>query len=81
LYFFVDLGYLYSRLQKQIQSDDILIYDIAEKRNILINSIENLREHTLLGGWERILENEIKKIDVESENNHIEIMIKSIQLY
>lgn len=75
------MGYLYSRFQKQIQSDDVLIYNIAEKRNILIHSIENLREHHLLGGWESILENEMKTIDVEPENNHSIIMLKDIQLY
>jgi len=81
LCFFVDLGYLYSRFQKQIQSDDVIIYDIAEKINALIKAIENLRDHPLLGGWESILENEIEKTDVESENDHSNIMLKGIQLY
>lgn len=79
--FFVDLGYLYSRFQKQIQSDDVLIYDIAERKNALVNAIENLRESPLVGGWENILKNEIEEIDVESEKNHSTIMLKGIQLY
>lgn len=33
LCFMSDLGYLYSRFQKQIQSDDILIFDLEDKRN------------------------------------------------
>ncbi|KAE9525815.1 hypothetical protein AGLY_014041 [Aphis glycines] len=34
------LGYLYSRFQKQIQSDDILIFDLEDKRNTLVKIIE-----------------------------------------
>jgi len=70
------LGYLYSRFWKQIQSDDVLIFDIAEKINALVKAIENLQEYPLLGGWESILENEIEKNYVESENKHSIIILK-----
>jgi hypothetical protein len=52
LCFITDLGYVYSRFQKQIQSDDILIFDIEERRNILVKIIENLSLSTFPGGWQ-----------------------------
>lgn len=59
LCFLVDLGYLYSRFQKQIQSDDILIFDIEERKNILVKNIEDLRLSKFSGGWEDLLESKL----------------------
>lgn len=41
LCFMTDLGYLYSRFQRQIQSDDIIIFDLEDKKNTLVKMIEN----------------------------------------
>lgn len=59
LCFIADLGYIYSRFQKQIQSDDILLFYIVEKRDTLIKLIEGLRKSPLIGGWESVLTEQI----------------------
>jgi len=38
LCFVTDLGYLYSRFQKQLQADYVTIYDLEEKKNAALKS-------------------------------------------
>lgn len=47
-----DLGYIYGRFQKQIQSDETLIFDVEEKRDSVIHIISKMKESPLVGGWE-----------------------------
>lgn len=54
LCFLTDLGYLYSRFQKQIQTDDVLIFDIEIRKNTVVQMIENLKVSPLLDGWEYV---------------------------
>ena len=54
-YFLTDLGYLYSRFQKQIQTDDVLIFDIEIRKNTVVQMIKNLKVSPLLDGWEYIM--------------------------
>lgn len=49
LYFFTDLGYLYSRFQKQIQIDNVLIFDIEIRKNTVVQMIENLKVSPIIG--------------------------------
>jgi len=80
LCFLTDLGYLYSRFQKQIQCDDLLIFDVEERRNGLIKNIENLRKAPLVGGWEELI---IKEIITENNpnSNKTIIKLKDIELF
>jgi len=79
--FITDLGYLYSRFQKQIQSDDILIFDIEERRNILVKSIENFRLSTFPGGWENLLK--YKLVYTSSTQNSVlnSITLMDLELF
>lgn len=47
---------IYLRFQKQIQSNDILHFDIVERRDTQIKIIEGLCKSPIIGGWESILE-------------------------
>lgn len=78
--FIIDLGFLYSRFQKQIQSDDILIFDIEERRNILVKNIENLRLSTFPGGWKDLLKN--KLVYTSLKNSDLEtITLMDLELF
>jgi hypothetical protein len=59
LYFLTNLGNLYSRLQKQIQTDDVLIFDIETRKNTVVQMIENLKVSLLLDGWEYVFNKSI----------------------
>ncbi|KAL4126401.1 hypothetical protein QTP88_010623 [Uroleucon formosanum] len=80
LCFLTDMGYLYSRFQKQIQCDDLLIFVVEGRRNGLTKNIENLRNAPLLGDCEELITKE--KI---TENNPISnktiIKLKDIELF
>lgn len=74
LCFLTDLGYLYSRFQKQIQTDDVLIFDIETKKNTVVQMIENLKVSPLLGGWEYVFnKNTIVTHNSEFEKNIIKL--------
>lgn len=53
-----DLGYLYSRFQKLIQGDNILMFDIEDQLNLLKNRIGLLQKSALPGGWLEKFSNE-----------------------
>ncbi|CAI6355586.1 unnamed protein product [Macrosiphum euphorbiae] len=59
LCFLADLGYLYTRFQKQIQSDGLLIFDIEARKDGLKKNIEQLTNSPLIVGWEYMLTQEI----------------------
>lgn len=78
--FLTDLGYLYTRFQKQIQSDDLLIFGIATRRDGFKKNIEQLRNSPLIGGWEYMLNKEILT-EYEPKTNNTVIKLKTIELY
>lgn len=78
LCFITDLGYIYSRFQKQIQFDDILIFDITEKRDALVKIIESLRQSPVVGGWESTL---LEQIESTPQNNFTKYKLKGIELF
>lgn len=55
-----DVLYIFSRYQKQLQSDDLHIISMDEKTNNFIKKIETLKLNPLLGGWVETLNKEIK---------------------
>lgn len=59
LCFVTDLGYLYSRFQKQLQADYVTIYDLEEKKNAVLKCLDNLEKSPLVGGWEETLNNSV----------------------
>lgn len=74
LCFLTDLGYLYSRFQKQIQTDDVLIFDIETRKTTVVQMIENLKVSPLLGGWEYVFnKNTIITHSLECEKNIIKL--------
>ncbi|XP_025423121.1 LOW QUALITY PROTEIN: zinc finger protein 862-like, partial [Sipha flava] len=80
LCFLTDLGYLYGRFQKQIQTDDVLIFDIETKKNTVVQMIENLKVSPLLGGWEY----EFNKNTIVTHNSEFEkniIKLHNIELF
>lgn len=52
LCFLTDLGYIYGRFQKQIQSDETLFFDVEDKRDGVIHIISQMKESPLVGDWE-----------------------------
>lgn len=80
LCFLTDLGYFYSRFQLQIQCDDLVIFDVEERRNGLIKNIENLRKAPLVGGWEELIIKEIITENNQNSNKTI-IKLKDIELF
>lgn len=80
LCFLTDLGYLYTRFQKQIQCDDLLIFDVEERRNGLIKNIENLRNAPLVGGWEELFTKEIIT-EINPNSNKTITKLKDIELF
>lgn len=55
-----DVLYIFSRYQKQLQSDDLHIISMYEKTNNFIKKIETWKLNPLLGGWVETLNKEIK---------------------
>lgn len=80
LCFLTDLGYLYTRFQKQIQCDDLLIFDVEERRNSLIKNIENFRKAPLVGGWEELITKEIIT-EINPNSNTSITKLKDIELF
>lgn len=80
LCFLADLGYLYTRFQKQIQSDDLLIFDIEARKDGLKKNIEQLINSPLMGGWEYILTQEIVT-EYEPSTDNTRISLKEIELH
>ncbi|KAL4098743.1 hypothetical protein QTP88_023285 [Uroleucon formosanum] len=82
LSFLTDLGYIYGRFQKQIQSDETLIFDVEDKRDGVIHIISQMKESPLVGGWEDTI---INTTDVSYiSNNEKDIttyMLKEFQLF
>lgn len=42
LCFLTDLGYLDSRFQKQIQMDDLLVFDVETRKNTVVQILSSL---------------------------------------
>lgn len=80
LCFLADLGYLYTRFQKQIQSDDLLIFDINIRKDGLKKNIEQLINSPLNGGWEYMLIQEIET-EYEPSTDNTKIKLKEIELH
>ena len=82
LCFLTDLGYIYGRFQKQIQSDETLIFDVEEKRDSVIHIISKMKESPLVGGWEDTI---INTTDVSYTSNDgkdtTTYMLKGFQLF
>jgi len=74
------LGYLYSRFKKQIQCDDLLIFDVEERKNGFTKNIENFRKAPLVGGWEELITKEIITENNPNSNKTI-IKLKDIELF
>lgn len=74
LCFLTDLGYIYGRFQKQMQSDDTLIFDVEDKRNSVLHLINILKKSPLVGGWEDTMINAITVTNTT-------ILLKGFQLY
>jgi len=80
LCFLTDLGYLYSRFKNQIQTDDVLIFDIEIRKNTVVQMIENLKVSPLLGGWEYVFKkNTIVTYNSEFDKNIIKLL--NIELF
>lgn len=48
LCFVTDLGYLYLRFQKQIQADNVTMYDLKEKKNAGLKYFDNLKKKKII---------------------------------
>jgi len=82
LCFLTDLGYVYGRFQKQIQSDKTLIFDVEDKRDSVIHIISTMKESPLVAGWEDTI---INTTDVSyisnSEKDTTTFMLKGVIYY
>ncbi|KAL4132390.1 hypothetical protein QTP88_009544 [Uroleucon formosanum] len=85
LCFVTDLGYLYSRFQKQLQADYVTIYDLEEKKNAALKCFDNLKKSPLMGGWEETLSKsviETKTFNSTNSNDYeINIQLQGFTLH
>jgi len=85
LCFVIDLRYLYSRFQKQLQTDNVIIYDLEEKKNAVLKCFDNLKKSPLVGGWEETLS--ISVVETKTFNStylndyEINIQLKGFTLH
>jgi len=82
LCFLTDLGYIYGRFQKQIQSDETLIFDVEDKRDGVIHIISQMKESPLVGNWGDTIINitDISYIS-NNEKDTTTFMLKGFQLF
>jgi len=84
LCFVTDLGYLYSRFQKQLQADYVTIYDLEEKKNAVLKCFDNLKNSPLMGSWEETSKSVIETKAFNSTNSNdyqINIQLKGFGLH
>jgi len=82
LCFLTDLGYVYGRFQKQIQSDETLIFDVEDKRDSVIHIISTMKEPLLVGGWEDTIINTTNVSYISNiEKDTTKCMLKGFQLF
>jgi len=81
LCFLTDLGYVYGRFQKQIQSDDTLIFDMEDKRGSVKHIISTIKESPLVGGWENTIINTTNVSYISYTEKDTTFMLKGFQLF
>ena len=62
--FIVDVTSLFSRFQKKLQSDSVMVFDIGESLEKFLSRLQQLNENKpLVGGWEEHLSNNVTEQD------------------
>ncbi|KAL4104034.1 hypothetical protein QTP88_019347 [Uroleucon formosanum] len=82
LCFLTDLGYIYGRFQKQIQSDETLIFDVEDKSDGAIHIISLMKESPLVRDWEDTIINTTDGSYISNnEKDTTTYMLKGFQLF
>ncbi|CAB4021003.1 Hypothetical predicted protein [Paramuricea clavata] len=70
--FLMGVVMLYSRFQMKLQSDSVLVFDLAKERDKFLARLATAKEKPVIGGWEELFLSTIKVILHESDESENE---------